>query len=167
LLRLGKQAYSRDDRYARYLGRNLKVSARVSDSSACSAILSGDDLILNQEADDDNRKGIEIWLKNQAEIIIKEMAERHSLKIGVQYRALRIRSAHTRWGSCSPSGAISFNWKLIMLPAPVIEYVVIHELCHMREMNHSKSFWKLVESHYPEWRSQRKWLKANEAALTL
>ena len=87
------------------------------------------------------------------------------MKIGVNYRALRIRSARTRWGSCSPRGTLSFNWKLVMAPPVVIEYVVVHELCHLKELNHSPSFWKLVETHCPGWRAQRKWLRANEIAL--
>jgi predicted metal-dependent hydrolase len=167
LFRHIKQDYPSDGHSARYLGRELKVKTRVGHDSDYGAILAGNELILHSKTAGDNRQDIENWLKNQAEIIIKAMAERHSSKIGVKYHALHIRPARTRWGSCSPGGTLSFNWKLIMAPLPVIEYVVVHELCHLRELNHSKSFWKLVELHCPEWRVQRKWLRANEAALTI
>ncbi|MCL2615873.1 MAG: M48 family metallopeptidase, partial [Dehalococcoidia bacterium] len=62
------------------------------------------------------------------------------------------------WGSCSPRGALNLNWKLVMLPHEIIEYVVIHELCHLREMNHSPAFWRLVEQYCPNWRACRRWL---------
>jgi hypothetical protein len=163
----GKQLYMRDCHGTRYLGRQLKVKMNLTDSSIDEATLTEDELVLCLKTVNNYRPGIETWLKNQAERIIKEMAEKHSLQIGVKFQALCIRSARTRWGSCSPHGALSFNWKLIIAPLPVIEYVVIHELCHLRELNHSKSFWKLVENHCPDWRVQRKWLRANEAALTL
>jgi len=167
LFRRSKQDYSSGGHSTRYLGRELKVKTRVGNELGDSAILTGDELILHMKTAGDNRQGIETWLKNQGEIIIKGMAEKYGSTIGVKYRSLRIRSARTRWGSCSPRGTLSFNWKLIMAPLPVIEYVVVHELCHLKELNHSKSFWELVENHYPEWRAQRKWLRANEAAMTL
>ena len=86
---------------------------------------------------------------------------------GFSCNLVTVRRQKTLWGSCSPRGALSFNWKLIMIPLPVVEYVVVHELCHLRELNHSKSFWTLVERHCPGWSAQRKWLRANESALTL
>lgn len=165
LFRRAKQNYASGDRSMRYLGRELRVKKKAGANS--DAILAGDELTLHLETDGDGRHEIETWLKNQAEIIIRGVAEKRSSTMGVKYRSLRIRTARTRWGSCSPHGALSFNWKLIMAPLPVIEYVVVHELCHLRELNHSKPFWKLVESHCPEWRMHRKWLRSNEVALTL
>jgi hypothetical protein len=130
-------------------------------------VMSVDELIFSHETGDEHAPGVERWLRNRAEVILTEMAEKNSLKIGVRYKAVRLRSARTRWGSCSPGGTLSFNWKLVMFPPPVIEYVVIHELCHLKQLNHSKSFWELVEIHCPDWRLHRKWLHANEAALAL
>ena len=68
------------------------------------------------------------------------------------------------WGSCSAKGDISFNWRIILAPHSVVDYVVVHELCHLLEHNHSPKFWKEVERYVPDWRNQRDWLKHNELA---
>jgi len=160
-----RRKYAANVDTACYLGRELRISALPDGDNPAGLSFSGDELLLHLKTEEDNRRSIEFWLRSQAGLIIKELAEKHSLKIGVKYSALRIRSARTRWGSCSPSGAISFNWKLIMAPLPVIEYVVIHELCHLRELKHSKRFWGMVGAFCPDWRAHRKWLRNNEAAL--
>ena len=78
--------------------------------------------------------------------------------IDVQPKRIQIRDQRSRWGSCSTTGTLSFNWRLVLAPFDVLDYVVVHELCHMREANHSRRFWKLVESRRPDWRAQRDWL---------
>ena len=80
---------------------------------------------------------------------------------------ISIRAQKTRWGSCSSKGTLSFNWKLLLAPQEVIDYVVIHELCHLCEMNHSDRFWALVESIQPDYKLHRKWLKDNGHTLEL
>jgi predicted metal-dependent hydrolase len=80
---------------------------------------------------------------------------------------MSIREQKTRWGSCSKKGNLNFNWKLIMSPPWVIDYVVIHEICHLRHLNHSKEYWALVEYYMPEYKSAREWLKKNGAKLAL
>ena len=87
--------------------------------------------------------------------------------LGVTYGKIRIAEQKTRWGSCSTSGTLSFNWKLMLAPPRVLDYVVVHELCHLIEMNHSKRFWSLVESVMPEYKEYRKWLKENGDTLQL
>lgn len=76
--------------------------------------------------------------------------------MGVSYGRITIREQKTRWGSCSSKGNLNFNWKLILLPEEVLDYVVVHELAHRKEMNHSKEFWKIVESVLPDYRERRK-----------
>ncbi|HNZ70587.1 MAG TPA: SprT family zinc-dependent metalloprotease [Candidatus Dojkabacteria bacterium] len=83
----------------------------------------------------------------------------------IPYEKMRLSSAHTRWGSCSSNGTISLNWKLIMAPAGIIDYVIIHELCHVRHMNHSKLFWQLVTHYLPDCKERRKWLRQNSNKL--
>lgn len=87
--------------------------------------------------------------------------------LGVSYGNITIRDQKTRWGSCSSKGNLSFNWRLILAPPNVLDYVVVHELCHRKEMNHSPKFWALVESVMPDYKQYRKWLKENGNKLTL
>jgi predicted metal-dependent hydrolase len=79
--------------------------------------------------------------------------------LGVSYARIQIRDQRTRWGSCSSRGTLSFNWRLALAPFEVLDYVVVHELCHLREPNHSRDFWRLVATRRPEWRAQRDWLR--------
>jgi predicted metal-dependent hydrolase len=76
-----------------------------------------------------------------------------------------IRGQRTRWGSCSSEGAISLNWKLLAAPIDVIDYVIVHELAHIRHLDHSPQFWSLVETFYPDWRLAKLWLKEHEFSI--
>jgi predicted metal-dependent hydrolase len=91
--------------------------------------------------------------------IVSALAEEEAERLGVSYRRIRIGDQRTLWGSCSSAGTLSFNWRLVLAPLEVLDYVVVHELCHLRVPNHSKSFWKLVERWRPGWRDQRQWLR--------
>lgn len=86
---------------------------------------------------------------------------------GGTYHRITIRDQKTRWGSCSAKGTLSFNWRLMLAPPAVLDYVVVHELCHLTHMNHSKAFWALVESACPDYRTHRKWLKDHGQTLVL
>ncbi len=86
---------------------------------------------------------------------------------GGSYERISIRDQKTRWGSCSAKGTLSFNWRLMLAPPAVLDYVVVHELCHLTYMNHSAAFWRKVESIYPDYRSSRRWLKDHGQELVL
>lgn len=86
---------------------------------------------------------------------------------GGEYTSITIRDQKTRWGSCSGRGILSFNWRLILAPTEILDYVVVHELCHLTHMNHSKEFWGLVGSVIPDYKVRRKWLKENGHTLRL
>ncbi len=107
---------------------------------------------------------------------IRELAERAlevipaktaelAKQVGVNYGKITIRNQKTRWGSCSGAGNLNFNCLLMLCPPEVIDYVIIHELCHRKEMNHSKQFWVEVEKSCPDYKIQRKWLKENGSEL--
>lgn len=86
---------------------------------------------------------------------------------GGSYSRITIRDQKTRWGSCSAKGTLSFNWRLMLAPPSIPDYVIVHELCHLTYMNHSASFWNKVESVYPDYRTARKWLKDHGHELVL
>jgi hypothetical protein len=101
------------------------------------------------------------WYRQRFAEIVKERIERYSLQLKVAPCKVVIKDQKTRWGSCSKKGNINLNWRLIMAPIDIIDYVVVHELCHLKVMNHSKDFWNLVESILPNYHESRKWLKVN------
>jgi predicted metal-dependent hydrolase len=107
------------------------------------------------------------WYKERAFEIISACVADYSARYGFSPKQVKITSAHTRWGSCSPNGSLNFSWRLVLAPMDVIEYVIVHELAHLRVKNHSKRFWKVVESILPGYRLQRQWLRENGEKLTL
>lgn len=82
-------------------------------------------------------------------------------QMGVSFSGITVREQKTRWGSCSSLGNLNFNWKLILAPPEILDYVVVHELCHRKEMNHSPAFWREVEKVLPDYEARRQWLKEN------
>jgi predicted metal-dependent hydrolase len=106
------------------------------------------------------------WYRVEARRILSERITLYENQTGLNHQSLRISSAHTRWGSCSSRGTLSFPWRLVMAPLPVIDYVVVHELAHLVEPNHSRRFWLKVESIMPDYREKLTWLKANNQLLT-
>jgi len=150
-----------------YLGRDLEVVKRQNRRNADSVKLEQDRLVVSLRSPSSRLNLIlEQWYRIQAAKLIKERTDKLSARLGLTYNRVIIRGQKTRWGSCSHKGNLSFNWKLIMAPEPVIDYVIIHELAHLKEMNHTKRFWELVAQHCPEWREHRKWLKDHETELT-
>ena len=97
--------------------------------------------------------------RSRAREVVSALAEREAERLGVTYRRIRIGGQRTLWGSCSARGTLSFNWRLVLAPPDVVDYVVVHELCHLLVPNHSQSFWSLVERQRPGWREQRAWLR--------
>ena len=90
--------------------------------------------------------------------LVAMLVEDEAPALGVTPARIQIRDQRSRWGSCSTRGTLSFNWRLVLAPFEVLDYVVVHELCHLREPNHSRRFWSLVEKRRPDWRAQRDWL---------
>lgn len=104
-------------------------------------------------------------LRKQARQILPQKVWHYAKILNVTYDRIAIRCQKTRWGSCSAKGNLNFNCLLMLTPDEVIDYVVVHELCHRLEMNHSKAFWALVEQVMPDYKIWRKWLKENGTAI--
>lgn len=94
-----------------------------------------------------------------AKEIIPRRAACFAARMGVSYGRITIREQKTRWGSCSQKGNLNFNWKLVLMPPEILDYVVVHELAHRKEMNHSPRFWAVVEKELPDYRKRREELK--------
>lgn len=113
---------------------------------------------------------LEVLEKRYRDAARKYFTERvayyHTLT-GGRYTSITIRDQKTRWGSCSSRGTLSFNYRLIFAPPRVLDYVVVHELCHLTHMDHSKSFWDMVERIMPDYRVYKQWLRDHGQELTL
>jgi hypothetical protein len=110
---------------------------------------------------------LERWYRRAARAEVASRLERACAMAGSSYSRLTIRGQRTRWASCSRDGAMSFNWRLLLAPEPVLDYVVWHEVCHLEVMDHSSRFWSLLERWCPDYREQSRWLRRHGQTLVL
>lgn len=123
------------------------------------------DVLLVPEGDP--REALERWYRRAAREAITPKLDEAVQSLDVSYQRVTIRNQRTRWGSCSTMGGMSFNWRLMLAPEPVLDYVVWHEACHLRVMDHSPRFWALLEQRLPGYREQRWWLRRYGGTLVL
>jgi predicted metal-dependent hydrolase len=106
------------------------------------------------------------WYRKRARSLLTETAEHEGERLGLTgWTRVRIGDPRGRWGSCSTRGTLSFSWRLVMTPPEVLGYVVVHELCHLRHMNHSSSFWELLDEAWPTRAVQQEWLRRHGPEL--
>ena len=115
----------------------------------------------------DATEAIERWYRRRARAEIAPRLDAATARAGTGYRGLTIRGQRTRWASCSSNGAMSFNWRLLLAPEAVLDYVVEHEVCHLEVMDHSPRFWRLLEQRVPDWRDHARWLRRYGSTLVL
>jgi predicted metal-dependent hydrolase len=115
----------------------------------------------------DHRPALERWYRRQAHTEIAARLDHTTAIAGTSYSGLTIRGQRTRWASCSSTGAMSFNWRLLLAPVPVLDYVVWHEVCHLEVHDHSPRFWALLERRCPDHRHHAAWLRRHGASLVL
>ena len=152
------------------LGKNLRL--KVLEGGKVGTKLEGNYLFTNVRASEigDVRKFriktyIEKWYIQEAYKRLEEKVIRYSEIIRVSPREMKVRNYKTRWGSCDKKGRLTFNFHLIKAPHSIVDYVVIHELCHMIQSNHSPKFWHEVEKYDPSYKEHKKWLRLNGAEL--
>jgi predicted metal-dependent hydrolase len=115
----------------------------------------------------DAQASLERYYRRAARAEIGPRLDRATALAGSSYRDLSIRAQRTRWASCSADGRMSFNWRLLLAPEHVLDYVVWHEVCHLQILDHSPRFWRLLERWWPDYREDREWLRRNGATLVL
>jgi len=142
-----------------YLGQEVRVVSCQEIASVESVELQGQTLTVHWgQICSDLESLLERWYRAQAAAILEQKAQEFAAAFGVRYSRFSIRAQRTRWASCSHKGTLSFNWRLIMAPEAVVDYVVIHEIAHLKEMNHTKRFWQLVAERCPLWHEHKRWL---------
>lgn len=110
-------------------------------------------------------RAFQTWTQHWLRAQIIRLTDHHAPRFGLHPRDIRVKAMKTRWGSCGPKCDININWLLALTPESVLEYVVVHEICHIRERNHSPAFWSLVAKHLPGYAKERLWLKSHGGEL--
>ena len=156
-----------------YFGEPVTLDVRPSEKKRPSIKIRDDKMFITlnrnisrQEGIGSIKKVIQEFYKKKAEEVIRDRLDYFNEHYGFSFNRVTMRDQKSRWGSCSLLRNLNFNWRLIMAPIEVIDYVVVHELCHLKEMNHSSRYWALVALALPEHKKYRKWLKENHYLLT-
>jgi hypothetical protein len=157
-----------------YLGRRYRLEVSEADISKVEVKLYQGKFIINYPQDlkneEERRKEIRNvlieWYREHAKEKIKERVEKYKVKLDVEPNNVVVKKQKKRWGSCSSKGNLNFNWKIVMAPMSIVDYLVVHELTHLVHDNHSKEFWATVGSIVPDVKDKREWLKVNGRRLS-
>lgn len=114
---------------------------------------------------DDPHDALVAWYRREARTVFEERTAYWAAKFGLEYGKVSVREQRTRWGSCTHRGDLSFNWRLVLAPVWVLDSIIVHELCHIEELNHSDRFWALVDERFPRHVEASEWLRVHGAAL--
>jgi len=147
-----------------FLGETYKLKF---DNNYSSPYIFEDNIFISSLLENNCLDIFEKWYKEKAREIFNKRAYIFSKLLGVKYKKIKLSSAKTRWGSCSSKGYINLSWRLIMAPLDIIDYLVVHELAHLKQANHSPKFWQEVENILPDYKNRRNWLKENGHFLRL
>jgi predicted metal-dependent hydrolase len=150
-----------------YLGRSYRLFI-VEDAASSPALrLHRGQFHLRAEGRPAARKHFIDWYISRAQIWLFDRAQAYADRLNVQIARVTVQDLGYRWGSCSANNAINFHWRSILLPPPMIDYIIVHELAHLREPHHSRTFWTLIERILPDWQSRKRWLAERGAAYNL
>jgi predicted metal-dependent hydrolase len=153
-----------------YLGERLRLHVRVEPARRRAHVTRRDDVLhvsVSHPGPAAIRKALESWYRRRAREEVGVRLDAAAARTGATYSSLQIRGQRTRWASCSSSGAMSFNWRLLLAPVEILDYVVEHEVAHLDVADHSHGFWRLLERRYPGYAKHERWLRAHGHALHL
>jgi predicted metal-dependent hydrolase len=151
-----------------FLGGRLRLAVRIEPNRVREHLVRrGDTLRVALPPAADLRGAVERWYRRRAREEVAPLLDAACARAGTTYSGLQIRGQRTRWASCSSSGAMSFNWRLLLAPPEILEYVVEHEVAHLEVLDHSARFWDLLASRCPDWRTHEDWLRRHGHALRL
>jgi len=151
-----------------YLGERLSLAVRVEPSrSRAHVARRGSELRVKLGPDTPLQEALEAWYRRRARVEVAPRLDAAVTRAGRSYTRLQIRGQRTRWASCSTTGAMSFNWRLLLAPAEILDYVVEHEVAHLDVQDHSPRFWRLLASRCAEWREREAWLRRHGHLLRL
>jgi predicted metal-dependent hydrolase len=146
-----------------YLGEDYEV---VVERRSSSAVEDGKLRLAEHHVEDTSvKRALETLYRRKAREIFEERADAFAEKMGVEYEQIEVRRQRTKWGSCSTNGTLGLNWRLLMAPLEIVDYIMIHELAHLREANHTDSFWSLVAEYDPDYEEHARWLEENSTQL--
>ncbi|MCW3837077.1 M48 family metallopeptidase [Sphingomonas canadensis] len=150
-----------------YRGRNMPLTVRRSDAERIEIAYRNGFIVdlpvwAGRETDRLVASELKLWLKQRARRNVKEIAAIYASRFGLQPRSIRVADFATGWGSCGPEGNILINWHLIFAPRKVLEYVVLHELAHLRHRSHGPEFWNLLSIASPDWSASKQWLDRHQ-----
>ena len=152
-----------------FLGKNYNLQI-IKNSRKIPKVFFKDSRFYIETSDSDQygiRKAMEKWYRKKADRIISDRVEVYIHKIGKRPNIVKVKEQKRRWGSCTSKGNLYFNWRCIMAPPAVIDYIVVHEMSHLAHPNHSRRFWDKVGSVFPKSKKRRKWLKDNGLRLDI
>lgn len=152
-----------------YLGRNYRLKVLKGDL-APTKLLNGRITVTVPDPSTQThyiRRALTNWYKRHADKKIREKVRRYESLVGVETGVVRTKEFKSRWGSCTPYGDLEFNWVIVMAPNRVVDYVVVHELCHLIHHDHSPQFWKEVERVMPDYKEHKEWLRGNAQNLII
>jgi predicted metal-dependent hydrolase len=162
--RLIKKNFTNGERFL-FVGKEYPLTVVTNQHAALT--FSGDRFHLAKNHLPKAREAFIRWYKTQARDVISNQVDRQASRLALSFKYIRISSARTRWGSCSATGTLSFTWRLVLAPMEIIDYVVIHELIHLKIRNHSPKFWRRVAEVMPEYKRCVSWLRKNGRLLSL
>lgn len=162
-----KEDYAQGDKIL-YRGKEYIIKIKKGMEIKKSSIVLEDNEIVVVRKTNETKKTKELlleWYKSNAKCLVKERVAFYMPQINQPMGEIRIKSQRKRWGSCSGKGNLNFNWKIIMMPDEMFDYIIVHELCHLKHLNHSKLFWEYVKRILPDYKVREYWIKENTFKL--